>query len=181
MAKLVSSVYADALFDMAIESGKCVEWKEEIEAIKTILNDNPQFGQLMLHPQVLGEEKLRLAEEAFAGRVSPEVTGLIRIVIEKDRYDQIEAIFDRFIDLVKQHEGIGVAWVTTAKELTDAQRSAVEDKLLGTTEYKTMEMHYNVDENVITGMLIRIGDTVVDSTVRTRLEGLTRDLLQAQV
>ena len=181
MAKLVSSVYADALFEMAIESNKCVEWKEEIEAIRTILNDNPQFEQLMLHPQVLKEEKLKLAEEAFAGKVSSEITGLIRIVIEKDRYDQIDAIFERFVDLVKEREGIGVAWVTTARELTDAQRSAVEDKLLGTTEYKTMEMHYKVDEDVIAGMLIRIGDTVVDSTVRTRLEGLTRDLLQAQV
>ena len=181
MAKLISSAYADALFELAIEKNKAGEWKEEIEGIRAILQENPQFNELMLHPRVLKEEKLKLAEEAFAGKADPEVTGLIRIVIEKGRYAEIDSIFERFIDQVKEYEGIGVAFVTTAKELTGTQKSAVEQKLLDTTDYKTMEMHYSVDEQVIAGMVIRIGDTVVDSTVRTRLEGLTRSLLQAQV
>lgn len=181
MAKLVSSTYADALFELAIEQNKAGEWKEEIEAIKTILQENPQFGELMSHPRVPKEEKLKLAEEAFAGKADPEIVGLIRIVIEKDRYSQIEAIFDDFINSVKEYEGIGVAWVTTAKELNATQRTAVEKKLLETTDYKTMEMHYLIDEQVIAGMTIRIGDRVVDSTVRTRLNELTRSLLQAQV
>ncbi|MBR6390683.1 MAG: ATP synthase F1 subunit delta [Lachnospiraceae bacterium] len=181
MAKLISSTYADALFELAIEQNKTGEWKEEIEAIKTILHDNPQFGELMSHPRVLKEEKLKLAEEAFAGKADPEIVGLIRIIIEKDRYNQIDAIFDDFIDSVKEHEGIGVAWVTTAMELTQAQKDAVEKKLLDTTDYKTMEMHYLTDESVIAGMTVRIGDRVVDSTVRTRLNDLTRSLLRAQV
>jgi len=181
MAKLISSTYADALFELAIEQNKTGEWKEEIEAIKTILHDNPQFGELMSHPRVLKEEKLKLAEEAFAGKADPEIVGLIRIIIEKDRYTQIDAIFDDFIDSVKEYEGIGVAWVTTATELTQTQKDAVEKKLLDTTDYKTMEMHYLTDASVIAGMTIRIGDRVVDSTVRTRLNELTRSLLQAQV
>ncbi|MCR5595262.1 MAG: ATP synthase F1 subunit delta [Lachnospiraceae bacterium] len=181
MAKLVSSTYADALFELAIEKNKTGEWKEEIEAVKAILQENPQFNELMVHPRILKEEKLKLAEEAFAGKADPEIVGLIRIVIEKDRYTQIEAIFDEFINLVKEREGIGTAWVTTAKELSAAQKQAVEKKLLDTTDYKAMEVNYDIDEDVIAGMIIRIGDRVVDSTVRTRLNGLTRNLLQAQV
>ena len=181
MAKLASSTYADALFELAIEKNTYSEWREEIEAIQTILHDNPQFDELMSHPRILKEEKLKLAEEAFAGKADPEIVGLIRIVIEKDRYAQLDAIFEEFIDSVKEYQGIGVAWVTTARELTAAQKQAVTQKLLDTTEFKTMEMHYDVDEGVIAGMVIRIGDRVVDSTVRTRLEGLTRSLMQAQV
>ncbi len=181
MAKLASSTYADALFELAIESDRTGEWREEIEAIRTILEENPQFNELMLHPRVLKEDKLKLAEEAFSGRVDPEIVGLIRIVIEKDRYSEIDAIFEEFTDRVKEYEGIGVAYVTTAKELTPAQKTSVEKKLLDTTDYKSMEMHFEVDEDVIAGMVIRIGDTVVDSSVRNKLEGLTRKLLQAQV
>ena len=84
MAKLVSSTYADALFELAIESNRTGEWKEEIEAIRSILNENPAFGELMLHPRVLKEEKLKLADEAFSGKADPEIVGLIRILKESE-------------------------------------------------------------------------------------------------
>jgi len=181
MAKLISSTYADALFDLAIENNKTDDWQTEIEAIKVILDENPDFNKLMSHPRVLKEEKLKLAEEAFGGKVDSEVVGLIRVIIEKDRYSEINAIFDDFVNKVKAYNEIGVAYVSTAKELTDAQQAAVEAKLLETTDYKSMEMHYSVDEGIIAGMIIRIGDRVVDSSVRSRLDGLKKQLLETQV
>ena len=181
MAKLISKTYADALFDLAIEQNKADDWQAEIEAIQGIIADNPQFNEIMLHPRITKEEKLGLVEEAFEGKVDPQITGLIRIVLEKDRYAQLDEIFDEFISLVKERNHVGIAWVTTAKALSESQKKAVMDKLLDTTDYTTMEMHYDVDEGVIAGMIIRIGDRVVDSTVRTKLEGLTRQLMKTQV
>jgi len=181
MAKLIASTYADALFDLAIEKNKTEDWLTEIETIKTILGENPQFGQLMVHPSVSKEERLKLATEAFEGKVDAEIVGLIRIIIEKDRYPEIEAIFDDFIGKIKAHNGIGVAYVSTAKELTDKQKQAVEAKLLETTDYKTMEMHYTIEDDIIGGIVIRIGDKVVDSSIRTKLDGLKKQLLQVQI
>lgn len=181
MAKLISSTYADALFELAINENKVTQWQEEITVVRGILADNPKFSEIMLHPRVAKEEKLGLIEEAFAGKIDPEITGLLRIVIEKGRYAQLEEIFERFEAMVKEYNKVGVAWVTTAKTLTEPQKKAVTDKLLETTDYVTMEMHYDVDESVIAGMVIRIGDRVVDSSVRTRLEGLTRQLMKTQV
>lgn len=181
MAKLISSTYADALFDLAIEKNKTVDWQKQIEAIKVILESNPDFGKLMTHPRVLKEERLALASEAFEAKADPEIVGLIRVVIEKDRYPEIIEIFDTFISRVKEHESIGVAYVSTAKELSDAQKQAVTAKLLETTSYKTMEMNYSVDESLIGGMVIRIGDRVVDSSIKTKLAELTRQLMKAQV
>lgn len=181
MAKLISSTYADALFEIAIEKNKTEDWRKQIEVIKSILDENPDFGKLMMHPQVPKEEKLNLTKEAFEGKVDPEVVGLIRVIVEKDRYGEIDSIFESFIASVKEHEGIGVANVTAAKELSDAQKDAITKKLLETTEYKSMEMHFAVDENLIGGIIIRIGDHVVDSSIRTRLDGLTKQLMKAQI
>lgn len=181
MAKLISSTYAGALFDLAIEKNKADEWQEEIEAIRDIIHDNPGFNELMLHPRVTKEEKLNIIEEAFGGKADPEICGFLRIIIEKDRYAFLDAIFDEFTDLVKERNNIGVAYVTSALDLSAAQKKAIVDKLLETTRFRTMEMHYSTDAGLIGGMVIRIGDRVVDSSIRTRLNGLTRQLLQAQV
>lgn len=181
MAKLISSTYADALFDLAIEMNKTEDWQKQIEMVKGILEENPDFEKLMTHPQVLKEERLTLASEAFDNKIDPEIVGLIRIIIEKDRYLEMNSIFDTFINRVKEHEGIGICYVSTAKELNESQKEAVVNKLLETTEYKAMEMHYDIDESLIGGMVIRIGDRVVDSSIRTKLEGLTRQLMKVQI
>ena len=79
---------------------------------------------------------------------------------------------------VKEYKRIGVGYVSSAMELDAAEKKEIEAKLLATTSYKTMEMHYTVDPGLIGGLVIRIGDHVVDSSIRTKLEGLKRELFK---
>lgn len=183
MAKLVSKTYGEALFEVAMETGadKACELMEEIAGVKEILAQNPQFDELMKHPGIPKQEKLQVAETVFKGRVSDELEGLLEVVISKERYGELPAIFAYFTDRVKEQQKIGIAYVTTAVELTVAQRTATEARLLETSGYRKMEMHYDVDTALIGGMVIRIGDRVVDSSIRTKLEGLTKQLLQIQL
>jgi F-type H+-transporting ATPase subunit delta len=82
---------------------------------------------------------------------------------------------------MKEYLKIGIAYVTTAVSLKDSQKKEIEKKLLDTTSYETMEMHYAEDSSLIGGMLIRIGDRVVDSSIRTKLEHLTKELSNLQI
>ena len=91
------------------------------------------------------------------------------------------SVFDYFIDLVKEEKKIGIASVTTAVRLSDKQKAKVEQKLLDTTKYETFEMNYSVDASLIGGMVIRIGDRVVDSSIKTKLYELSRELRNVQV
>ena len=135
----------------------------------------------MNHPKIIKEEKIQLAQQVFADRISKEIMGFLTIIISKDRYRNIDEILDYFLAEVKKYKGIGVATVTTAVPLKEEQRKSVEKKLLETTEYKSMEMHYETDASLIGGMIIRIGDRVVDSSIRTKLTELERTLLKVQV
>ena len=92
-----------------------------------------------------------------------------------------DTVLDYFIDCVKEYKNIGTAYVTSAMELSEAQKAAVEKRLLETTKYVKFEMHYAVDSALIGGMVIRIGDRVVDSSVRTKLNDLTRELSKIQL
>lgn len=107
--------------------------------------------------------------------------GFLHLVVSKDRYGEIDAILDYFVDEVKRLKGIGIAYVTTAFHLSEAKKKEIEAKLLATTSFRKMEMHYRIEEDLIGGMVIRIGDRVVDSSVKNKLFELQRELLRTQV
>lgn len=181
MAKLVSATYGEALFELAVEEGKEEEFLNEIIQLRTLLSENPDFGKLMNHPKILKENKLEVLREVFEGRISKELLGFLHLIVSKDRYDEIDHILDYFIEEVKKLKGIGIAYVTTAMDLSEAKKKEVEERLLATTSFKEMEMHYQVDEDLIGGMIIRIGDRVVDSSVKNKLFELQRKLLKTQL
>lgn len=181
MAKLVSKTYGEALFEIAMEENKARELMEEIQAVQRTLKENPELDKLLVHPGIPKQEKVQVISNIFKGRVSDELAGFLEIVITKERYNELQAIFEFFINKVKETSKIGVAYVTTAIELGDAQKENVRSKLLQTTKYETMEMHYSVDSSLIGGMVIRINDRVVDSSIRTKLNDLTKQLLNIQL
>lgn len=181
MAKLVSNTYGDALFELAVEENRLDAMSEEVRAVIQAIQENPDLAGVMNHPKIDKENKVKLIEDIFKGRVSDELVGLMRMIVEKDHYKEIESVFAYFIDKVKEYKNIGTAYVTSAMELSDGQKAAVEKKLLETTKYVKFEMHYEVDAGLIGGMVIRIGDRVVDSSIKTKLYNLTRDLSKIQL
>ena len=99
----------------------------------------------------------------------------------KGRFCEIEEILGYFIFKVWEEKKIGVACVTSAIVLSDEQKKAIEAKLLETTSYVEIRTRYEVDESLIGGMVIRIGDRVVDSSVKSKLEKMARELNKIQL
>lgn len=181
MAKLISGTYGEALFELALEEHREDQLLEEAQGILLILQKNPELNQMMNHPKIVREEKLSTLKTIFEGRISGEMLGFLTLIVEKDRYGSIEGILSCFIDKMKEHKGIGIAYVQAAVALTQEQKQQVEKKLLATTKYRQMEMHYTVQESLIGGMVIRIGDRVVDSSIRSKLSDLERSLMKIQL
>ena len=102
--------------------------------------------------------------------------GLLVIVVTKGRYKELPRIFDYFIAKVKEYNKIGIAQITSAVPLKDDWKKKIEAKLLETTDYVKMEMNFHVDDSLIGGLIIRIGDRVVDSSIRSHLVDLTGKL-----
>jgi len=181
MAKLISKTYGDALFELAVEENKIDELIQEITQLLDILIKEDEFSKLMNHPRVPVEEKVTLVKEIFTGRISSELVGFLILVVTKGRYSSINEILQYFLDSAKEFKGIGVAYVTTPLPLSDAQKTAIVEKLLATTQYKEMEMHYAVEEALIGGMQIRIKDRVVDSSIQTKILKMQQNLMQIQL
>ena len=181
MAKLVSKTYGDALFAVACEENRIDEFFEAAACVTDILRMNEAFGSLMNHPKIGKEEKIKIVEETFEKTIPKEIIGLMTLLIKKGHAKEMESVFDYFIYLVKEEKKIGSASVTTAVELSEEQKTKVEQKLLETTSYEQFEMHYEVDASLIGGMVIRIGNRIVDSSIKTKLYELSKDLKRIQL
>lgn len=176
MAKLVSSTYGDSLFDVAVSENKVDALYEEAVALLQVFEDNKDLAGFLSHPKIDKNEKIKVVENIFEKFLSREMTGFLVTVITKDRTKDIDEILGYFINKVKEYKGIGVAYVTTPKALSDAMKEKVLNKLLETTAYKEFEINYAVDESLIGGMVIRIGDRIVDSSIKSKLLELSRQL-----
>lgn len=181
MAKLVSKTYGEALFELAVESQTLDTITEEVKAIQIIFKENEELIKLLNHPKIVNEEKVKIIEDIFKGRASDTMLGFLVLVIEKGRYNEVNSIFDYFMDEVREFRNIGVAYVTSAQPLSEEEKKEIEEKLLHITKYVQFEMHYKEDESLIGGMIIRIGDRIVDSSIKTRLKTLEQELLKLQL
>ena len=121
MAKLVSKTYGDALFAVAVEENRMDEFFEAVKVVAEILRTNDEFGKLMNHPKIMKEDKVKIVEDTFSGRIPKEIVGVMTILVTKGRADEMLSVFDYFIDLVNEEKKIGIASVTTAVRLSDKQ------------------------------------------------------------
>lgn len=176
MAKLVSKTYGEALFDLAVEEHALDALAEEAKVVLEAFRENPELSKLLNHPKIVKEEKISVVENIFKGRASDHMVGFLTLIVEKDRHNELEAIIRYFLDKVREEKNIGVAYVTSAFPLEDAQREQIRQKLLHTTKYKEFEIIYNVDNGLIGGLVIRVGDRVVDSSIRSRIDHLSKEL-----
>lgn len=181
MAKLVSKTYGEALFDLGKEENSLEVLADEANAVKQAMEENPDLMKLLNHPKIVKEEKISVMENIFKGQVSEDMVGFLVLIVQKDRHNDIAAILDYFLELVREDKKMGVAYVTSAVPLSDAQKEQMKQKLLATTDYENFEMKYKVDEALIGGVVIRVGDKVVDSSVRTRLNLMSKELLNIQL
>ena len=176
MAKIISKAYGEALFELALEKNELESIAEQVNILADAFAENPELIKLLSHPKISKEEKINVIESIFKGRMSDDIVGFLVIIVEKDRGSEIEDILKLFQAKVREYKKIGVALVTSAIELSTEQKQKVEQKLLQQTAYESFEVEYKVDASLIGGMIIRIGDRVVDSSIRSKLDNLTKEL-----
>lgn len=176
MAKLVSKVYGDAYVSVVSEKNNLIDALEEIKSVKNILLENVEIIELLDSPKMDDEEKIDFIKGIFENHISVDSMGFLLTIIEKKRQAELISILDYVIDCIKELLLIGKATVTTALPLDDSKKERIVDELLKSSHYKSLEAEYVVDESIIGGIVIRIGDRVVDSSVKTRIDKMRKML-----
>lgn len=177
MAKQVGTVYGTALYEAAVDAGRLSEVLKEAEVILEALKENPEFLKLLCHPDILPEDRSRMLENVFSEDTDPLIRGTVAALMEKKHEKELPSVLEAFTELALEAEHIGVASVVSAVELTEEQKLRIKQKLIDTTEYTSMRISYEVDPELIGGIVIKLRDRVVDSSIRTTLHDLKNTLL----
>ena len=165
--------YAEAAFEIGRSDRALDAWERDLERLRDALADEDLRG-LVEHPAVAFADKERVVRRVV-GEVSPEALNLVLLMVRRGRPGQIGAMVEHFRALVRRHRGIALAEVRTALPLEDVQRTAVVERLHELTGDE-IEINEVVDESLIGGIAVRIGDRLYDASVRSRLERLRAQL-----
>ena len=169
------------MFSLATEEEKLDTIWNEVTTIRDSFVDNPEFIETLCHPEMTQEKRLSVLDEIFKDKVSDDVMGFLYVLVRKGRMGEIISVLNYFDELAKEYKKIGVVKVMTPMPLTDSQKEQVEKRILEVSEYETLEMHYELDENLLGGIVIRIGDRVLDNSSRTKWDTLSRQLFKVKL
>jgi len=165
--------YARAIFDLAQQDRTVAEWGRRVDDVRELLS-NPDVADVVTNPTIRLADRKELISAA-PHVLDPEATNLALLLIESNRVLDVDGIAGEYERLVDEAEDRVRATVTTAVELTAADRHRVADELskrLG----KEVRMDVVVDPRILGGMKLQYGDRLVDATVSTKLQQLRRRL-----
>lgn len=180
MAKLVSRRYANALFDAAFESKSYEKVEDELNFILKSLKGEPQFYQLFKSPLITVEEKKEMITTIFKKNISEQVYNLLLILVEKRREEHIKDIINEYIALVDEVKNKVNAVAITAVPIEKKDLLKLKENLSKSSE-KDVQLQNYVDPDVVGGILIRIGDKVIDGTIKSRIVQMREQLSQILV
>jgi len=163
--------YAKSLFDLAIEQDILKKCKEDMKFVADTCASSKDLSLLLKSPIIKTDQKLSIFKEALYDKMSEVSIRFVNIITNKKRESLLEGIANSFITLYRAHKNIESATVTTAFPLEETLRKEVTDfiKTYGETEVDLTE---KVDEKIIGGAIIRMGDKQLDASVKKSIAEL---------
>lgn len=180
VSNATARVYAKALFDIGTAEGGIGAIYDDLHAVHDALRGlDPELQAFFNLPQLRRDDKRRILNMAFEGKVGRPVLGLLHVLVQKRRepiFDNVVEEFDHYRD---DHEGRIEATVTTARTLDAGLVEALRAALAQRTN-KIVVLHERVDPELLGGIRLNLGDSVLDGTVRRGLQDMRRSLAATQ-
>jgi len=170
----IAHSYAQALYELGAEAGIIDRLEEDLRYGWELISGSELYPALR-HPLIPRGERLALVREIFAG-LEPYVRNLLLLLVERGRVAHLGEIFQEFIALREEREGLAHVQVSTPYPL-DGLRDLIKERLEEVTG-REIRLEERLDRSLIGGIRIRMGDLVLDGSVRAQLERLREELLE---
>jgi F-type H+-transporting ATPase subunit delta len=175
MADDRSLAYAEALFAVARAEGTLGEAEDELFRFSQTLQGNDELRDALTDARIPAARRQQIVEDLLGGKASSTTVALVSMVVGTGRARDLPTIIERLVEMSAAEANKEVAEVRSAVPLTDNQRDRLVKALEDATG-KQIEIKVVVDPSVLGGIVAQVGDTVIDGSVRRRLDQLKNAL-----
>lgn len=168
-------VYATALYQAAEEAGRVEYVRRDLGDFVQALDSSAELRQLLAAEEIADIKKTEVLMELTEGG-DELMRNLLRLVVDKNRETELAAIYRAYVELVEQAQGLVHVEVVSAVPLPETLQKTLQTKIESSLK-KTVELTLTVDEDILGGLRLRIGDRIADASVRHRLERLREVLI----
>ena len=172
----VARRYATALADVAIERREERQIQNELDQWAAMIESSPQLKEVFANPTIVHDHKRKVLEDLIARtRVKDTTASFLRVLLKNQRLAQLRDIAARYGQVLDERSGVLAGSVTTARPITEELKQTLHETLSAATG-RTVRLSFDTDEQIIGGMVARIGSTVFDGSVESHLERLAEGL-----
>ncbi len=165
------TAYADAAFGIAAAEGALAEVEDELFRLGRIFESNEELRSALTDPHLPASRRQQIVEDLLEGKATPTTTAIVSMIVGAGRATDLPAIAQDLVQRSAAQKGEVVAEVRSAVPLTDEQHARLSEALKARTQLD-VSIKNVVDPTVLGGVVTQIGDSVLDGTVRTRLNQL---------
>ena len=177
MIDVIANRYAEALFQLSEEENITKEIYNELHDVVEVIKNNKELDNVLKSPLVAKNEKTQLIEALFNNKINNDLKNFLKILVEKGRISSLKSIELTFKELLNDKHNIIEGTVISAIALTEKQVKELEEKL--SKKYnKNVTLENEVDQSILGGVLVRLGNTQIDGSVKTRLNNKKDQLTQ---
>jgi F-type H+-transporting ATPase subunit delta len=166
--------YAEAAFQIAERDSTLEPWLKDLEAAATALGDG-DVARLLANPAIPFDDRAEIVNQVLGKRVSEKARNLVLLLVRRGRSELLPRVASEYRRLYDRHEGIVEATVISATELGEDELAAIRSRIGELTSGK-VEMTTTLDPSILGGVIIQLGDQLIDGSVRGRLERLRNQL-----
>jgi F-type H+-transporting ATPase subunit delta len=167
--------YAEAAFEVALRDDTVATWRADLDDAASIAADET-VGHLLANPAVALETRTEMADSIFGKTISRPALNLIGLMLRRGRIEQLPRVAAEFRRLDNARQGITMTTATSAAPLTPDEVRALTERMEQFTG-GSVELDLQVDPSLLGGLVVRVGDRLIDGSVRGRLERLRNQLV----
>jgi len=171
--------YAKALFEVAKEKGAVEETGAQLEAVAAALGGNADIRAFFDHPNIGTDAKVRALQQAVGGQLADYVLNTLKLLLERGRISAVDIVASAYRSIADEALGRAKAQVTSAFALTPEQQQEIARKF-GALTGKEVTVETAVDPSLLGGIRVRIGDTLYDGSLSTKLTEIEKSFNHAR-
>ena len=174
-----SNSYAVALYELSKENSELNDSEKIMKSLKNLLNDSTDFQEMVLSPTITKEDKENVINSiANKNNFSETIKKFLGFVTTKNRLFYLDKIIESFLNLTSNNKGELKASLISSKKLSIEEQDKIKNEL--SKDFKSqLNINYKYDPSLIAGLIIQIGSVMIDTSIKTKLKRLEKNMVGA--